>query len=194
MIKIGGPIGSGITYFLVATIAAVAGFFLYHVWHNYSSVESSIHPQRSPTHFSNEIIDNPRPEFSLTDLNGESVSIARWDGKVVLLNFWATWCPPCRKEIPAFIEVLKQYGNDGFQVIGVAIDETEAVKEFVTSLGANYPQLIGQQDAAEVSKRYGNQYGALPYSVLIDRKGFVRFIKPGELHKEMLEIELRKLL
>lgn len=141
-----------------------------------------------------EVLRRPRPDFSLPNLQGERISIGRWDGDVVLVNFWATWCPPCRKEIPAFIEVLERYQDRGFQIVGVAIDDPESVKAFVDDLGARYPQLIGEMDAIEVSRQYGNRHGTLPFSVLIDREGMIRFLKPGELHRDVLEDQLKRLL
>ncbi len=187
------PKDSRIAYFLVAMVAAIAGFSVYH----FGLSNSSNHPStpRDPlTPMSQELVGSQRPEFSLTDLEGQALSITKWDGLVVLVNFWATWCPPCRKEIPAFMEILNRYRDRGFQIVGIAIDEPEAVTDFINDLGVNYPQLIGEQDAIEVSQIYGNHFGALPYSVLFDRQGIIRFIKPGELKQDMLESHLQKWL
>jgi peroxiredoxin len=141
-----------------------------------------------------DLLGSTRPGFVLPDLAGEPQDLSQWDGQVVLVNFWATWCPPCRKEMPAFMELREQYNAAGFEIVGVAIDDREMVRDFVEELGVNYPIVHGSSDAAEVSKQYGNRLGALPYSVLVDREGTIRFIKPGELHKEELEAELTKLL
>ncbi len=186
--------GRILIYFTVAVAAATTGFGLYRMWDTTPAVESANQALIAPPGSSIQLVGKQRPDFTLPDIDGKPVSINRWQGKVVLINFWATWCPPCRKEIPAFMEVLKQNAARGFEIIGVAIDDREAVVEFVNQLGVSYPQLIGDQNAAEIAKRYGNLYGALPYSVLIDREGIIRFVKPGELHRELLEIQLNSLL
>lgn len=112
-----------------------------------------------------------RPDFSLQDLEGEVRHINEWDGQYIVLNFWATWCPPCRKEIPEFIALQKKYGSAGLQFIGVAIDDTEAVSQFAMEMGINYPNLIAESEGIALANQYGNTYGALPFSVIINRKG-----------------------
>ncbi|VAW54238.1 hypothetical protein MNBD_GAMMA06-1296 [hydrothermal vent metagenome] len=132
-----------------------------------------------------------RPEFAAPDLNGEMRNIKEWDGKLILLNFWATWCPPCKHEIPAFIELQQAYGEQGFQIIGIAIDEEDAVREFAKKIGMNYPTLVAPGDGVMLSKRYGNGVGALPYTVIINRDGEISDTITGELSKirakELLE-------
>lgn len=140
------------------------------------------------------LIGQARPAFSLPDLDGIAQNVSQWDGKVLLINFWATWCPPCLKEMPAFVELHDQYSADGFEIVGIAIDDADSVRDFVDTLGVTYPILIGDLDASEISRRYGNHLGALPYSVLVDREGKIRFIKPGELTRDVLESELKPLL
>lgn len=138
--------------------------------------------------------DVQRPAFQLTDLEGKLRNINEWDGKVILLNFWATWCPPCRQEIPAFIELQEKYGSSGFQIIGVAIDQPNLVEEYSDSMGVNYPLLVGNDDAIEVGTEYGNRLGLLPYSVIINHVGMIRFIKKGEVTMEEVEEMITPLL
>lgn len=136
-----------------------------------------------------------RPSFSLPDLQGKRHDIAQWDGNVLLINFWATWCPPCRREIPDFIAVQEKYGEAGFHTIGVAIDDPEQVRDYARAMGINYPLLHGQQEAIAITREYGNRAAALPYSVLVDRKGIIRYIhNQGELRKRELEQLLQPLL
>jgi len=135
-----------------------------------------------------------RPEFSLPDENGKIRNIKEWDGKVLVINFWATWCPPCRKEMPAFIELQEEYGKQGLQFIGVAIDDPEKVVDFMDTYGVNYPMLIGDIKAIEVSKSYGNRFGALPYTVIVSRQGEMTFVQRGELTKEAAEAQIKPLL
>ncbi len=135
-----------------------------------------------------------RPDFGLNDIDGRHRNIDQWGGKVLLINFWATWCPPCRKEIPGFMRVRDEYAARGFEIIGIAIDSPEAVKKYIAQAGVRYPVLIGQAEASQVAKAFGNKLGALPYSVLLDRDGVIRFAKAGELRPEILEAELQKYL
>jgi thiol-disulfide isomerase/thioredoxin len=131
----------------------------------------------------NPAIGYQRPEFAALDLNGEMRNIKEWDGKLIVLNFWATWCPPCLKEIPEFIELQETYGDQGFQIIGIAIDDEEAVREYVEKVGMNYPSLVVQDEGVMLAKRYGNGIGALPYTVIINRDGEISHTIRGELSK-----------
>lgn len=134
-----------------------------------------------------------RPEFAMLDLDGQTRNIKDWDGKVILLNFWATWCPPCLREIPGFIELQEQYGDQGFQVIGIAADKEKAVRDYVDEIKINYPVIAAELDAIELSSRYGNRMGALPYSVIINRKSEISDRITGELSKIKAEKLLMKL-
>lgn len=134
-----------------------------------------------------------RPEFAMIDLDGELRNIKEWDGKVVLINFWATWCPPCLKEMPYFVELQKQYGAQGFQIIGIAIDNEDAVRTFANDMDINYPIMAGEIEPIELSRRYGNRIGGLPYSVVINRKGEITDTITGELDKIRAEKILKKL-
>ena len=139
----------------------------------------------------NSAIGTQRIEFGANDLDGNFRNIKEWDGKVVLLNFWATWCPPCKKEIPHFIELQRDYGDQGLQIVGIAIDEEDKVREFAEEVGMNYPSLIAQGDGVGLASRYGNGAGLLPYTVIIDRDGEISYTITGELSmkraKELLD-------
>ena len=140
----------------------------------------------------NPAIGNQRPEFAAVDLNDQLRNIKEWDGKVILLNFWATWCPPCKKEIPEFIELQKAYGSQGFQIIGIAIDNKEDTAKFAERIGINYPTLLAEADGVGLAKRFGNGIGVLPYSVIINRKGEISDTIKGELSKIRAEALLQK--
>ena len=143
---------------------------------------------------STSVIGSLRPEFALPDTEGQIHNIKEWDGKVLVVNFWATWCPPCRREMPAFIELQDEFGAQGLQFIGVAIDEADKVSEFMDTYGVNYPMLLGDLAAIDVAKKYGNRFGALPYTVIVDRQGKITFIRRGELTKTGAIAEIKKLL
>jgi len=122
-------------------------------------------------------------DFLLADIQNQPQRLENWQGKVIILNFWATWCPPCRREMPGFVELDEEFSQQGLQMIGIAIDEKSAVTDFVDSMGIEFPILIGGNDAITIAKHYGNRHGALPYSVVIDRQGFIRHQIAGELSK-----------
>lgn len=133
----------------------------------------------------------PAPPFLVTDIDGNVVSTANWPGKVVVLNFWATWCPPCREEIPFLIELTQKY-NDHLQVVGVSLDEASPgkVKEFAKMFGINYPIVMGSE---ELIREYGG-VPALPTSFLVNKYGQIVQKHEGSLPPAMLENEIRALL
>lgn len=135
-----------------------------------------------------------RPEFSLKDLDDKSRNVKEWDGKVLMINFWATWCPPCRKEIPAFIELQEAYKDKGLAIIGVSIDSKDNVIDFVDPMGVNYPVLIADQNGISLAKAYGNRYGVLPYTVFVDRSGKIVQTHTNELTFQEAEAIIKPLL
>lgn len=135
-----------------------------------------------------------RPAFELPGLDGNLHHIDEWDGQVILLNFWATWCAPCREEMPMLDELHDEYGERGFKVVGVALDTPGDVQAFVERLGIGYPILIDNTSGDDLARRYGNSQGVLPYSVLIDRDGTIREYLYGALEKAPLERRLETLL
>ena len=140
------------------------------------------------------IIGSSRPDFSLPDVAGEVRNIAEWDGKVIAINFWATWCPPCIKEIPEFVELQHKYESQGLQFIGIALQRPEEVLDFMKEKGMNYPVLAGEMEVIEISELYGNNIGALPYTVIIDRAGLIQYVKRGPLSMDSAESIISKLL
>lgn len=132
------------------------------------------------------------PDFTLNDLNGKPFSLSQTKGKVVILDFWATWCPPCRMEIPHFESLYNEYKDKGLEVVGVALDKggASSVKPFVEENGVTYPVLIGNQD---VAARYGGIRG-IPTTFLIDREGRIVEKYVGYTDKEVFESAIKKLL
>lgn len=125
--------------------------------------------------------------FTLPELDGKKHSLEEWRGKVIVLNFWATWCPPCREEIPLFISLQKKRAADGLQVVSVALDNRTSVMLFRQSAGINYPILMGGDNAMELVARYGNRSGSLPFTVIIDRSGSIAVRKLGAFKQIELE-------
>jgi len=132
------------------------------------------------------------PDFTLRDLDNKSVKLSDYRGKVVFVNFWATWCPPCRREIPAFIELVDQYGKDGFVVLGIAVDSREFAKVpgFVKQMGMNYPVLL---DETGVSNLYGG-ISSIPTTFVVNREGRVVYQVVGSRPKEVFEKVITSLL
>ncbi|MDM8560473.1 TlpA disulfide reductase family protein [Candidatus Parabeggiatoa sp. HSG14] len=136
-----------------------------------------------------------RPTFSFPDLQGKTRTNTEWDGKIVIVNFWATWCPPCIREIPLFIKLQKKYGYQGLQFVGITFDKFGFVKNFVNETGMNYPSLIGEQGKViTLAQELGNQMGVLPYTVIIDRKGNIILRHPGEMDQAQIERIISPLL
>jgi peroxiredoxin len=141
-----------------------------------------------------DLLGQLRPDFELGDMNGATVSVAEFDGKIMLLNFWATWCKPCIEEMPMLTRLQHDYAGHGVQVVGIALDDARKAREFATGLAINYPILVGSIDTVLVGRRYGNRSGMLPYSVLVDADGIVRWAYLGALDKEELEAQIKALL
>ncbi len=139
-------------------------------------------------------LNNEMSEFTLPDLDGVKHNIKEWQGKVIVLNFWATWCPPCQKETPLFVDLQEEYGDRGVQFVGVAIDDVEKVVDFANTYGVNYPMLVGAENAIDIAKQYGNRFGSLPYTVVIDRQGKIVHIQHGELKRSIAEKTINTLL
>jgi peroxiredoxin len=129
---------------------------------------------------------NLLPEFSLPDLSGKQRSIKEWQGTVLVINFWATWCPPCLKEMPEFEALNKEFSEKGLQIIGIALDDAEPVKEFIASHKITYPILLGQDQGMKIAHDLGNIVNTVPFTVIVDKNGVVIKGQMGTLTKEEL--------
>lgn len=131
------------------------------------------------------------PNFSLKTAKGTSLQLSKLKGKVVLVNFWATWCGPCREEIPGFLELYAKYKPQGLEIVGISMDENgwDDIKPFVEQFKITYPIVLGNE---KVAKDYGDIYG-LPTSFVVDKKGFIVDRHIGYMTKELLEEKIRDL-
>jgi peroxiredoxin len=137
------------------------------------------------------LLNKKAPQFTRTDLNGQALDLASLRGKVVLLDFWATWCAPCQVEMPRFAQWQRQYGPQGLQVIGISMDDEPApARRLVAKLKLNYPVAMGDEKLGEL---YGGVLG-LPLIYLIDRDGNVRAKFQGETDLKIIETQLKVLL
>ena len=135
-------------------------------------------------------IGKKAPDFSLPDTKGKTVSLSDFNGKVVILDFFATWCPPCRQEVPDFIELEKTYGDKGFAMIGVALVKLPDAKKFAREFGINYPVLV---DDGKVSNLYG-PIRSIPTTFIIDKDGNIVKMYIGFRPKEAFEKDIKELL
>jgi thiol-disulfide isomerase/thioredoxin len=117
----------------------------------------------------------------LTGLDGQRRSVAHWKGSILVVNFWATWCAPCREEIPEFVRLQQDLAGKGVQFVGIAADQPDQVRRFVSELKVNYPILVGGMDVLDLSAKLGNRISALPFTVVIDPNGHVAHRQLGVL-------------
>lgn len=132
--------------------------------------------------------------LSLPDPAGKPQAIAQWRGKVLVVNFWATWCGPCREEMPDFVRAQDEYGAKGLQIVGIAVDNVDKVQQFSKELGLNYPALIGGYDAMDLSREWGNTLVALPFTLVLDRQGRIAYTHLGPVKPDKFRDVLTKLL
>lgn len=132
--------------------------------------------------------------LTLPDTTGELQAIEQWRGKVIVANFWATWCPPCRKEIPDFAAASRSFADAPVQFVGLSIDSADKVRAFETEFEVPYPLLIASPQVLGLASGFGNAAQGLPFTVIIDRGGVVRHIKLGTLNQSELEGKIRALL
>ncbi len=134
------------------------------------------------------------PAFAFPDLDGQVRESAEWDGQLRVVNFWASWCAPCIREIPLLIELQDEYRDRNVTVLGIAIDFEEAVKAFAEKLAFNYPVLIGQMDATELSNAVFADSPGLPFTAFVDAEGRIVRVHAGEIHREEAEAYLAEML
>ncbi len=138
------------------------------------------------------------PAFSLQNSHGQTISLADFKGKVILLDFWATWCPPCRQEIPHFIELQSQYGSQGLQVLGISVDQKgwSVVEPFLEQAGINYPTLMYTEAVYNAYQEHisPDQRGGIPFTFILDKQGRIVQQFVGYRDKSVFEEVLKPLL
>ena len=190
-----------LAYIAIASLAATAGFGLYR-----HALAPSQPPQAQAIPFSG-IHSSPAgaaaqaaalapgvpaelPDFTLADLEGIPRSIKSWPGKSMIVNFWATWCAPCRREIPLLNRIQQQHADSGFQVVGVAVDFRDDVLRYAQDIGIHYPVLIGEQEGLEAVSQFGQGGLGFPFTVFTDRQHRIVMFHLGELHAEQAQVLL----
>lgn len=130
----------------------------------------------------------------LPGLDGKPQSMDQWRGSVLVVNFWATWCTPCREEIPAFIKLQDQYRERGVVFVGIAVDQKDKVDSYAREFGINYPVLVGGLETMELARQAGNTKSVLPFTLVLDRNARAVSSDIGAIKPERLEATLKRLL
>lgn len=182
-----------LSYVAVAVVAAAAGFAIYRY---------AIEPRVAPAPLKSVAAEVPAateptpqvptvlPDFSLLDREGAKRSIRSWPGKSMIVNFWATWCAPCRREIPLLRELQRTRSGEGFQVVGVAVDFRDDVLKYANDIGIDYPLLIGEQDGLEAVTSFGLGSMGFPFTVFTDDKQRIVATHLGELTPPQAQVIL----
>jgi thiol-disulfide isomerase/thioredoxin len=184
-------------YVAVAAIAAAAGFLIYRyaVVQRVEVVEGPIAVRpvaEQPVAAAEESGELPAtlPDFTLGDLEGQPRSIRSWPGKSMIVNFWATWCAPCRREIPLLRELQQKHGAEGFQIVGVAVDFRDDVVKYAKDMGIDYPILTGEQDGLDAVMKFGQGSMGFPFTVFTDNQQRIVLFHLGEIKKEQADVLL----
>ena len=173
----------------VAVLAAAGGYFAA------QHLQPASDPDKPATQYSGnaeamkpeDLLGQPRPDFSHSDSSGRTVSARDFDGRPLLLNFWATWCTPCVEEMPMLSKLQDDWSDSGLNVVGIALDDAERAAAFAAEMNLSYPVLLGATDVVVTGRRYGNRSGMLPFSVLVDSQGIIRWSYMGALKRTQLE-------
>ena len=164
-----------VTYLAAGVLALIAGIAISLYWAPTKNVSSS------------KIGLTPVIEQPLIDLSGSTRHLREWEGKVLLVNFWATWCAPCLEEIPVIQQAREQYKDREFEVIGIAVDKRQYVEEFKNELAIEYPLLLIQGDPTNLLSSFGDEQGVLPHSAVLGRTGEILATHTGPLTSDQLE-------
>ncbi|MGV7234912.1 MAG: TlpA family protein disulfide reductase [Nitrosomonadaceae bacterium] len=181
-------LGRALLYIGVAALAIFAGFLLQNT--KTSSTPKHIAQNVHVTNDGASLI----LETTLPDLQGTNQSVSQWKGKVLVVNFWATWCEPCRREMPEFIELQDELRDRGLLFIGIALDQKSKVQQYSKEIGVNYPILLGGIKAMELAEAAGNRYSVLPFTVIFNRNGEIVSTHVGRIARDKLEPILKPLL
>ncbi|MFK2892369.1 TlpA family protein disulfide reductase [Dyella flagellata] len=161
----------------LALLAAIAGGWVQHA-RRLARVPAGVHVAD---------VGDLRPDVALVDLNGHERRLSGYQGKRLLLNFWATWCGPCREEMPRLNAAQRKFADQGVIILGIAMDEPGAVRAYLAEHPASYPNLLGQLDSPSTTLRFGDLDGILPFNVLLDENGKILAMKRGRLKPGQLE-------
>lgn len=160
-----------------AILAAAAGFFTYR----------ALLSGPADTEAAAELL-----RLQLPDTAGKPQRLDQWRGNILIVNFWATWCTPCREEIPGLVRIQARHTSNGVQIVGIAIDSADKVRQFAIEFGIRYPLLIGGVEVIDLTRKLGNKAGGLPHTVILDRSGKVIKTRLGIITEAELESAIRQ--
>ncbi len=171
--------------FATAFVALMAGALLYAVRLPLEAPDAPAQPAAAePVETAEAMPAIPVvPSFSLPDTDGTERSFSEWSGRHTLLNFWATWCAPCRREIPLLKAFQDEQGDNGVQVIGIAVDDALPVSKYAEEMQFNYPVLVGQQEAMEIAESSGIEFIGMPFTMIVAADGELLNAHFGEIHE-----------
>lgn len=151
-----GKTGRGVLFAAVAAIALATGVYL-----------------RLDARSGDRAAVSALTQAEFKDLSGQPGSLERWQGRVLVVNFWASWCAPCREEIPGLVSIHRQYAAKGLQIVGIAVDSADKARELAVALEIDYPVLVAGIESIDLTRRLGNRASALPFTLVLDRSGKV---------------------
>ena len=170
---------------ILVALSAISGWFLFH-----QTLEKKPVAVIAPVNLPPKPLEN----ISFLDMQGHSQALKQWQGNVIVLNFWATWCPPCREEMPELSAMQNQYKHQNLIILGLSTDDLNKTKAFIQKSPVRYPILAGDMEAMNLAESLGNNRGILPYTVIIDTKGNVVKTFFGRVNQQLLEKTILPLL
>ena len=166
-------------YTAAAVVAMIAGVV----------VQQTVQTPAAPT-----AANPPQLAFAYPDVDGKLQDVEQWRGKIMVVNFWASWCGPCLKEIPEFIALQNEYGAKNVQFIGIAIEDREPVVEYLQRVKVNYPVLVAGDAGSGLARQWGNIINAVPFTVIVNPQGQIVHRQPGELSRQQFIEHVQPLL
>jgi thiol-disulfide isomerase/thioredoxin len=191
------PVGLLVAGVLLAS--AIAGFLAHRLTTSAPAARAKVAASKVPAQSApagtpdsrTHPIPEQLPPIALPDRHGATRRLTDWQGKPLLINFWATWCEPCRREIPLLKTLRREHSADGLEVVAIAIDHLDAVQQYAADHGIDYPVLIGEEGGLAAASAFGMEV-VLPFSVFADHSGRVVALKVGELHRDEAELILQR--
>jgi len=186
---------------LLVLVAAGSGFTAFEMSRHHAAEpavllppapRSAASPSSEPAPPAPQPIPERLPDFSLPDRDGVARQLSHWRDQPLMVNFWATWCAPCRREIPLLRQLRKEHAADHLEVVGIAVDERAAVLEFARKIGIDYPILIGEDGGMEAAEAFGMDT-VFPFTIFADRQHRIVAAKIGELHADEADFILDRI-